>query len=336
MKKNKKTREQLLKELEKSNKSIAELEKSEIDFKQIEKELKNKEQFLTDVFDSIQDGISILDSELNIITTNRWMERMYADQMPLTGKKCYQVYQRRNSRCPWCPSIKTLEDGKLHTEIVPYPDADNPTGWIDLSAYPFIDNTGMMSGVIEHVKDITERKKAEGQIQFLSSVVKQSADGMAIADMEGNLLFVNDAWAIMHGYDKAEELIGQNLSVFHNKEQLENDVEPFNRKVKEKGYYNGEVGHIRKDGAIFPTQMTTTLLRDENDNPIAIAGVAIDITERKQAENALSIRERIYETLLNNLPGFTYRCQNDENWTMIYISSGCEEITGYLPEDFIN
>ena len=61
-----------------------------------------------------------------------------------------------------------------------------------------------------------------------------------------------------------------------------------------------------------------------------------DITTRKQTEVELGNRERIYKTLINNLPGFTYRCQNDKNWTMIYISSGCEEITGYLPEDFIN
>ena len=61
----------------------------------------------------------------------------------------------------WCPSNKTPEDGKLHTEIVPYPDADNPIGWIELSAYPLIENTGKMSGLIEHVKDVTGRKKAE-------------------------------------------------------------------------------------------------------------------------------------------------------------------------------
>jgi len=36
------------------------------------------------------------------------------------------------------------------------------------------------------------------------------------------------------------------------------------------------------------------------------------------------------------LPGFAYRCLNDKNWTMNYISNGCEDVTGYLPDDFIN
>ena len=167
-----KTIEHLTSELKQLRQRTIELEKLEVESKQVEQELKNSEQFSKDVFDSIQDGISILDPNLNIIRTNQWMEKMYADQMPLTGKKCYQVYQRRNSICPWCPSRKTLEDGKLHTEIVPYPDADNPTGWIELSAYPFLDNAGKMNGVIEHVKDISVRKQAEEKNEHLNLVLR--------------------------------------------------------------------------------------------------------------------------------------------------------------------
>ena len=146
-------------------------------------------------------------------------------------------------------------------------------------------------------EDITERKQAEERIRFLSSVVEQSADGMAIANLEGNLLFVNNSWVSMHGYKKAEELHGQNLSIFHNEEQLKDDVEPFNRKVNEAGYNIGEVGHIRKDGTIFPTLMTTSLLRDKDGNPIAISGLATDITYRKQMEESMKENKIRFESL---------------------------------------
>lgn len=46
-------------------------------------------------------------------------------------------------------------------------------------------------------------------------------------------------------------------------------------------------------------------------------------------------RERVFKTLIGNLPGFAYRCLNDKNWTMTYISEQCEEITGYTPEEFL-
>ena len=128
--------------------------------------------------------------------------------------------------------------------------------------------------------------------------MEQSADGMALANLEGNLLFVNESWVSMHGYKSYEELLGKNLSIFHNKEQLKKDVDQFNRKVMEKGYNSGEVGHICQAGTIFPTLMTTTLLRDENGNPIAIAGVATNITERKKAEDKLKESENLYRTLV--------------------------------------
>ena len=45
---------------------------------------------------------------------------------------------------------------------------------------------------------------------------------------------------------------------------------------------------------------------------------------------------RNYDTLINNLPGIVYRCKNNRNWEMEYISKGCQYITGYSAEEFIN
>lgn len=55
---------------------------------------------------------------------------------------------------------------------------------------------------------------------------------------------------------------------------------------------------------------------------------------------ALYEREKEYarqlKSMIGNLPGFVYRCQFDEHWTMVYVSEGCQTITGYHPEDFID
>jgi PAS domain S-box-containing protein len=150
-------------------------------------------------------------------------------------------------------------------------------------------------------RDITERKQAEERLRFLSSAVEQSSEGMAIADMEGNLIHVNQAWVEMHGYESSEELVGRNLSIFHDPEQLKSKVEPFNKMVMENGYNKGEVGHIRKDGTSFPTLMTTTLLKDENGKPIALSGIAKDITDIKRTEVELKTERDKLQGLMDGL-----------------------------------
>ena len=60
-----------------------------------------------------------------------------------------------------------------------------------------------------------------------------------------------------------------------------------------------------------------------------------DIAERQLIEEKLQLREQQLSNLISNLPGFIYRCFDDEAYTMEFVSSGCYKITGYLPIDFI-
>ena len=138
--------------------------------------------------------------------------------------------------------------------------------------------------------------------RFLAEVVEQSFVAMAVADLGGRILHANPAWAKMHGYGDAGEVLGAHLSVFHTPEQLEADVLPFNELVATRGSHTGEVGHVRRDGSTFPTLMTTTLLRDEHGAPAAIAGTATDITPLKDAERSLAESESEARAVLDALP----------------------------------
>ena len=194
------------------------------------------------------------------------------------------------------------EDTEDNTHILEYRFKHKNGQWRWCLSYdtPFQRKVnGDVEKMIGSFIDITERKQAEEKLRNLSTVVEQSSEGIAIADMEGNILYANNAWALLHSYETKEELIGKPLSIFHNQKQIEKDVIPFNQKVKENGFHTGEVGHIRKDGTPFPTLMSSTFLKDEQGNPYAIAGLAKDITERKQVEEVIKNQATKWQTTFN-------------------------------------
>ncbi len=113
-----KTKEQLINELAAIRKRLAKLERSGINTRRLRVALKEKEEFLKETLDSIQDGISLLDKDLNIIFTNSTMKKWYAHQLPLMGKKCYEAYHNHREHCEICPSMRTLSSGNAFLTAV--------------------------------------------------------------------------------------------------------------------------------------------------------------------------------------------------------------------------
>ncbi|MDY6876413.1 MAG: PAS domain S-box protein, partial [Chloroflexota bacterium] len=184
----------------------------------------------------------------------------------------------------------------------------------------------------ESARLVNQHGNAEGKLRWLEMAAEQSIDGIAVADLDGIIQFVNPAWAQMHGYGTAE-LIGQHLSIFHTEEQLQKEVIPFNEQVQNVGAKQGEVGHVRKDGTPFPTWMTSTLLRDEEGNPIGLVGTARDITKPKQAEEALRESEEQYRRLVETMnEGMGVQ---DENGVFIWVNDRLCEMFGYSRDEII-
>ncbi len=285
--------------------------------KRTEEALRRSEQFLQNIFDSIQDGLSILDTDFNIVQVNNWMEKRHSAEMPLVGKKCYAAYHDRSEVCTGCPSIRALYNGEPHTEEIQLFREQGPR-WAELTAYPLRDHNNQITGIIEHVRDITERKRAEQSLldseSELNAIVKKVPYTMVLVDSNLNIRQVNRQGAEFTG-SSPEKLYGldpgEALSCIHalndpagcghtehcgqcmlrctlldtlHRQREHNDVET-------KMSLNRDAGDEER---IFLLQSAPLRLADE---PMALA-VFDDITEwRKTQQELQTTNQRLQDTL---------------------------------------
>lgn len=162
---------------------------------------------------------------------------------------------------------------------------DGETRWVcamnhHIKEYSETNLPKVMVGVVQ---DITERKNAEKELQIKDYAISSSINGIAIADLDGTLTYVNDSLADMWGYKK-DEMIGESSLDFF----LNNEVgEMVNLSLRDHGYFIGELRATRKDGTAFDYLLSCSVVKDANGNPFCMMGSLIDITERKKMEDKL-------------------------------------------------
>jgi len=174
-----------------------------------------------------------------------------------------------------------------------------------------------------------EYPEIERRQDILTLAIRQCSEGVAMVDLEGDLVYVNEAFAEMHGY-ASEDILGKNLSIFHTSEQM-SSVDAANRQIKEKGYFKGEVWHKRADGSVFPTIMNNSLIKNDNGESVGMIGTMRDITEQRRAEDALIKSEEKYRFLADNVSDMIWTMDMNFNYT--YVSPSITRMLGFTVEE---
>jgi two-component system NtrC family sensor kinase len=240
------------------------------------------------------DSIVISDLKGKIIEVNKATLEIYGsdDKGDLIGKNTLDLIAPEEREKALAGMKEVLEKGQVRNKEYHIITMDGGKVPVEMNASIMKEHDEKPIGFVGISRDITERKRAEGEIRRLSSAVEQSIDGIAIADMESRLIYVNVAFAHMHGYSP-DEMAGMKVENLHNEEQMEK----YERGMEEfmtKGSWMGEIGHAGKDGKAFPTYMSITLLRNSEGKPEGIVAVARDITDQKLIEEE---RENMFRSL---------------------------------------
>jgi two-component system cell cycle sensor histidine kinase/response regulator CckA len=148
---------------------------------------------------------------------------------------------------------------------------------------------------ITAIRDITERRKAEEDLKLKARLLDAAVDTIFVHDLEGNLIYANEAAYRTRGYER-EEFMAMNLRSLLSPL----DAARFDERMAEiaaKGQGVFESTHIRKDGSHMPVETRPTAVT--SGSKTIVMAIVRDITERKRAEEALRESEETTRALLN-------------------------------------
>jgi signal transduction histidine kinase len=131
--------------------------------KELEKlnlQLAQRHNRLDAIFNSMSDGVTILDRDLNIVFTNQVQRQRFPDiAEPL--KHCHQIFYQRDDRCPDCPALKTLETGEMLRGEHMFKKGHLANRFYEWTTSPIAGSRGPVDEIILIMRDITERKEYE-------------------------------------------------------------------------------------------------------------------------------------------------------------------------------
>lgn len=150
-------------------------------------------------------------------------------------------------------------------------------------------------GILSVSNDVTERKRSQEKMLTLSRALESIGECVSITDLNNKIIFVNNAFCKTYAYSE-EELLGRDISIIRSLKTQKNLGEKILSDTIN-GAWSGELINIRKDGSEFPIELSTALVKDEKGNPMALIGIAVDITERKKVyEELIAAKEKAEES----------------------------------------
>lgn len=263
----------------------------------LQKEIEERRKQLTAIESSLE-GIAILNARGQYVYMNQAHAKIYGydsagELLGKTWRKLYNQKEKEKFEKEYIP--KLFKQGRWQGEVTGK-RKDGSTFDVQVSLTALEDG-----GLVCVCQDISQRKQFERALQeseaLFRKVFEESSLGMTIVDLKLRYQKVNHMFCQMLGYSE-RELLGKNIKeITHPQDRkidLQKAAELFQGKIP---YYQIEKRFIRKDGEIIWGRLTATLIRDAQGKPLFGLGMIEDISQRKQAEEALKRYAKRLETL---------------------------------------
>ncbi|NLY70728.1 MAG: PAS domain-containing protein, partial [Clostridiales bacterium] len=240
---------------------------------------------------------------------------------------------------------------KLRTIILTnYNELDNEIKGLNLGAVDYIRKPihmeSLKARIDVHVALLRTQHELERQLHekavTYETIFNKVPVGIAISFSEDKIsasmnkyISINPAFEKITGRSKEELLNSGWVSITHP-DDIDEESHNFQRlKAGEIDSFSMDKRFIRPDGSEVWVHMIVATLALDDTQSFNYIVLCNNITESKLLEEQLAESERSKSTLLSHLPGMAYRCEYTPEWTMHYVSAGCEQLTGYSAESLL-
>jgi PAS domain S-box-containing protein len=272
-----------------------------------EEQLRHSERTLRTLMDASPESVLLIAADETILFVNATMAKRFGTTVDkIIGRTSYDLVSPQLAAQRMERLHEVVRTGKaLHFE-------DQRAGrHYEIAMHPIFDEQGKVAAVAVLAIDQTDHKqaqdvwqqardelearvdartaellKANRELAIFRRFVESSQQGFAMARLSGEITYVNPAIARVIADGAPEDMIGKHVSAFYSEEYLHRREMEVLPSVLREGHWQGEVTFSHRGGSIFALQHSF-LVRDEQGDPAYFATVFTDITERKQAEEAL-------------------------------------------------
>lgn len=312
--------------------------------KEREEVIKREQNFSTAIIQNLGDGFSIVDGDGKTIEVNQ----AFCD---MTGFSKEELLNKFPPYIYWPPEEhdrinvafqQALSSDLQHNDFELIFQRKNGDRFpVIVSSSRIKDEQGNIITFFATIKDITERKRAEIELQHtkeqLQNVIASLKEVLwSISVPYFEVIYISPSVEDIYGISHQEWMKDYTYwsRVIHPEDKSVIDV--IWQNMEEKGFSETEYRIITPQGKVKWVSSKARYVKDEKGVPIRIDGIATDITESQLTKIALAQSEGQLKNVMENLPGVAYQCLNDDEYTTIFISDEIERLTGYKTQDFID
>ena len=258
--------------------------------KKLENTIIKAKAFTDNLIASMVDGLWVIDKKGKNIDINQGMTKMlgYRNKTELMKKRPADITPEKDFKV-LDNLIKCSLSGKSIRGEQNLIRKDGKEISVSVHATPMKDINKKITGSLAIIRNITEDKKNRDELTIKNKAIDSSINPIAFADLEGNLTYVNKAFLKIWMYKSEEEVVGKkalDIDFWDDVDQVENVI----RSIYETGKWLGKLQAKKKDGTLFPVQLSANMIFDKHGKAVHMMASFLDITEEYRIKEALTKR----------------------------------------------